>query len=77
MNHHHIDRRRNPRTTDWEKHLGRSQTEPEEIERLVRRAREELDVMVFTRRDRDEMEPYVRAVVEGAHKRIGNNGGRR
>ena len=72
MRHHHIDRRV-ARSAECST-VGRSQTEPEEIRAMVRRARLEHDVFVFTRRDLESMAPFERVVVEGVHRRICERG---
>ena len=75
MNHHHIDRRV-ARSAECST-AGRSPTEPEVIEAMVRKARA-LGVTVFLKRDLERMEAFERVVVEGVHARIcQRNGGQR
>ncbi len=71
MNHHHIDRRV-ARSAECST-VGRSPTEPEVIEAMVRKARA-LGVTVFLKRDLERMPDIARAMIEGEHKRICERG---
>lgn len=61
--------------TSLQPHLGRSPTEPAEIDALVRRARA-AGVVVFLRDELERMPWQVQAIIEGEHKRICRQGGR-
>ena len=68
MNRHHRDMRRVARSAECST-VGRSPTEPEVIEAMVRKARA-LGVTVFLQRDLDRMPDMARALIEGEHRRI-------
>lgn len=68
MNHHHRDLRRVARSAECST-IGRSPTEPEAIEAMVRKARD-AGVIVFLRSELEALPPFDRFLVEGAHKRI-------
>jgi hypothetical protein len=72
MNHHHRDLRVR---TSLQPHLGRSPTEPEEIERLVRAARA-AGVIVFLKAELERLPWQVQEIIEGEHKRICERSGR-
>lgn len=66
MNHHHRDLRIR---TSLQRYVGESKTSPEEVERLVRKARA-AGVVVFLRADLDRLPDMARALIEGEHKRL-------
>ncbi len=73
MNHHRYHAHAAPRRSDPQgslsRHVGRSPSPPDVIERLVREARA-AGVIVFLRSELERMPDMARAMIESEHKRI-------
>lgn len=67
MNHRAYREHRIP--TSLQRHVGQSETPPEVIEALVRKARQ-MGVIVFLRNELDRLPDMSRALIESEHRRL-------
>ncbi len=68
MSHHERFREHRVRTS-LDRHIGTSETPPEVIEALVRKARR-AGVIVFLKAELDRLPDMSRALIESEHKRL-------